>query len=300
MPGIKTILLIVALILHLLCCILLLLGMRSKVLKVRKVLFPVALFLPIWGPLLVLILHIQILLKQTDVDEVGVEKFQIDSELYKGISRDESRISRSTVSMEEALIVNTPKERRSLIMDILNDNPTSYVEFLKMAGNNDDSEVVHYAVTAMVQISKENDQTLWELEQKYSQNPNDPGIIDTYCEFLWHCLEQGLMQGQVEGMNRNLFDILIQKKIQLGSPQVSDYLRCIQNSMTVKNYTETAVMLEQALAIWPGNEELLILKIQYLADLERDEDMQAFLDELEQKNVYLSSKAKEVIAFWRE
>ena len=108
------------------------------------------------------------------------------------------------------------------------------------------------------------------------------------------------MQGQVEGMNRNLFDILIQKKIQLGSPQVSDYLRCIQNSMTVKNYTETAVMLEQALAIWPGNEELLILKIQYLADLERDEDMQAFLDELEQKNVYLSSKAKEVIAFWRE
>lgn len=290
----------VLVLLHLLCCVLIFLGIQFRILKVRRLMVLVALFLPLWGELLVLVLHFQILCKQTDRSKVGVEKFQVESELYKGITQDDSRVSGSTVSLEEALIVNTPKERRALIMDILNDNPKAYVEFLKMAGNNNDTEVVHYAVTAMVQIAKENDQALWELEQKYTQDPEDLANLTTYCDFLWHCLEQGLMQGQVEQMNRNLFDTLIQNKIRLAPAQLTDYLRCIQNDMALKNYTAASAMLENAGKIWPESEDLLILRIQYLADLQRAEDLQALLRKLDEKAVYLSSKAKEVIAFWRD
>ena len=291
---------LVLLLLHLICCVLIFLGIQLRVLKVRKLMVPVALCLPLWGELLVLALHLQILCKQTDRRKVGVEKFQVESELYKGIEHDDSRASGSTVSMEEALIVNTPKERRALIMDILNDDPKAYVEFLKMAGDNNDTEVVHYAVTAMVQIAKENDQMLWELEQQYAQDPENLSNLTTYCNFLWHCLEQGLMQGQVEQMNRNLFDALIRNKIRLAPALLTDYLRCIENSMALRNYTAAGAMLENAGEIWPGNEELLILRIQYLADLQRAEDLQTLLQELDKKAVYLSAKAKEVIAFWRD
>lgn len=291
---------LVLLLLHLICCVLIFLGIQLRVLKVRKLMVPVALCLPLWGELLVLALHLQILCKQTDRSKVGVEKFQVESELYKGIEHDDSRASGSTVSMEEALIVNTPKERRALIMDILNDDPKAYVEFLKMAGDNNDTEVVHYAVTAMVQIAKENDQMLWELEQQYAQDPENLSNLTTYCNFLWHCLEQGLMQGQVEQMNRNLFDALIRNKIRLAPALLTDYLRCIENSMALRNYTAAGAMLENAGEIWPGNEELLILRIQYLADLQRAEDLQTLLQELDKKAVYLSAKAKEVIAFWRD
>lgn len=291
---------LILVLLHLLCCVLIFLGIQFRVLKVRKLMVLVALFLPLWGELLVIILHFQILFKQTDRSDVGVEKFQVESELYKGIVQDDNRSSGSTVSMEEALIVNTPKERRALIMDILNDNPKAYVEFLKMAGNNNDTEVVHYAVTAMVQIAKENDQALWELEQKYTQDPENLDNLTTYCDFLWHCLEQGLMQGQVEQMNRNLFDTLIRNKIRLGPALLTDYLRCIQNSMALKNYTAASTMLENAGKLWPESEDLLILRIQYLADLQRAEDLQDLLRKLDEKAVYLSAKAKEVIAFWRD
>ena len=291
---------LVLLLLHLICCVLIFLGIQLRVLKVRKLMVPVALCLPLWGELLVLALHLQILCKQTDRSKVGVEKFQVESELYKGIEHDDSRASGSTVSMEEALIVNTPKERRALIMDILSDDPKAYVEFLKMAGDNNDTEVVHYAVTAMVQIAKENDQMLWELEQQYAQDPENLSNLTTYCNFLWHCLEQGLMQGQVEQMNRNLFDALIRNKIRLAPALLTDYLRCIENSMALRNYTAAGAMLENAGEIWPGNEELLILRIQYLADLQRAEDLQTLMQELDKKAVYLSAKAKEVIAFWRD
>lgn len=291
---------LILVLLHLLCCVLIFLGIQFQILKVRRLMVLVALFLPLWGELLVLILHFQILCKQTDRSNVGVEKFQVESELYKGIVQDDSHSSTSTVSMEEALIVNTPKERRALIMDILNDNPKAYVEFLKMAGNNNDTEVVHYAVTAMVQIAKENDQTLWELEQKYVQDREDLPTLTMYCDFLWHCLEQGLMQGQVEQMNRNLFGTLIRNKIRLAPALLTDYLRCIQNDMALKNYTAASAILENARNIWPNNEDLLILQIQYFSDLERTEDLQALLRTLDEKAIYLSAKAKEVIAFWKD
>lgn len=291
---------VVLLILHIICCVLIFLGIKCGLLKVRRQMFWIAIFIPLWGPGLVLTLHFQIVAKKSGKKEVGVEKFKVESELYKGISPDTGRASGLTVSMEEALIVNTPKERRDLIMDILNDNPQAYVEFLKMAGNNEDTEVVHYAVTAMVQISKENDQILWELEQKYVQSPEDLETIRTYCDFLWHCLRQGLMQGQVERMNRKLYDTLIHKKIRLDTPQITDYIRCIENSVTLKNYTEAGAMLETARKRWPRSEELLLLRIHYLADMQRVDELNALIDEVGNQVAYLSEAAKEAIAFWRE
>lgn len=285
---------------HLICCALIFAGIRRGGLAVRRLVFWVLLMMPVWGPALALALHLQSRTKQTGVQEVEVEKFRLESELYKSIDLDAAQTSNGAVAIEEALIVNTPKERRGMVMDILNDNPRSYVEFLKMAGSNEDSEVVHYAVTAMAQISRENDQALWELEQRYAQDPNDPDTVRTYCDFLWRCLEQGLMQGHVERMNRNLFDALIRKKLTQGEPLAADYIRGIENSMLMKNYAQSGAMLKAARERWPENEELLILNIRYLADMQRPRDIQTLLDEAEEKHYYLSAKAKEVMAFWRE
>ena len=51
-------------------------------------------------------------------------------------------------------------------MNVLNDNPGEYVELLKQARMNEDVEVVHYAITAMVELSKEYDYRLQKIEKK--------------------------------------------------------------------------------------------------------------------------------------
>ena len=129
--------------------------------------------LPFFGLLVLLVLHFQIWFDADGGIDIGVEKLKLDSELYKGITIDEKKIASSTVPIEEALLINSAKERRTIIMDVLNDNPQEYIEFLQKAGNNDDTEVVHYAVTAMVEISKENDYALQNFERLYAANPDD-------------------------------------------------------------------------------------------------------------------------------
>ena len=74
---------------------------------------------------------------------------------------------RDVVPLEEALLLNDSSRRRELIMNVLNDNPGEYVELLKQARMNEDVEVVHYAITAMVELSKEYDYRLQKIEKIY-------------------------------------------------------------------------------------------------------------------------------------
>ena len=90
---------------------------------------------------------------------------KVNEEIYKNIFQSGTEQEGNIVPLEEALIVNEPELRRELIMNVLNDNPEEYVELLKQARMNEDVEVVHYAITAMVELSKEYDSKLQELER---------------------------------------------------------------------------------------------------------------------------------------
>lgn len=287
---------ILSLIVHLAVSLLVYLGIESRKLKVHRYMFFVVLCLPIWGLLIVLVLHFQIWFEADDSIDVGVEKLKMESELYKSLTIEEKN-GQNIIPIEEALLINSPRERRELIMDVLNDNPKEYVEFLQKAGNNEDTEVVHYAVTAMVEISKENDYLLQEFERQYVIEPDNPVLLEKYCDFLWSCLVQNLMQGQVEMLNRELFSTLLQKKIAVGE-NITDYVRLIENELKRKNYTLADEYLRQMNTAYPKREEYYLLRVQYLAALGRGEDIRKLLTEIAENQVFLSSKSKEVLAFW--
>lgn len=281
---------------HLIICLLVLLGILSGRLSVHKYMFFVVLFLPFWGLLIVLILHYELGFDPVHAAEIDVEKMRFESELYRSITM-EDRKSDMTVPIEEALLINSARERRTLIMDVLNDNPGDYVSFLQKAGNNDDTEVVHYAVTAMVEISKENDYMLQKLEAAYTAEPDNMDVLANYCDFLWKCLSQDLMQGQVEVMNRELYSQLMYKKIQrLGT--VADYARLAENELKRKCVHAAGELIAKMEEKWPHSEEYMHLNIQYLASLNKGKEIKEFISRMENSDVFLSSKTKEVFSFW--
>ena len=289
---------IILLILHLIISALVFLGIQFDILKVHKYMFFVALFMPFWGVLTVLILHFQIFFHADDGIDVGVEKLKLESELYRSVTVDEKKVAANTVPIEEALLVNSAKERRTIIMDVLNDNPKEYLEFLQKAGNNEDTEVVHYAVTAMVEISKENDYKLQDFERQHAKDPENVEGLTGYTDFLWSCLSQNLMQGQVEVLNRELFSSLMEKKLALTAGSITDFQWAVENELRRKNYTQAAALLVQMQTLYPNSEEYYLSRLNYLASLGKGEEIKALLKEIQTKHIYLSSATKEVLAFW--
>ena len=86
-----------------------------------------------------------------------MEPFRVDDELHRSIRVENREDAASTVPLEEALLLDSAEQRRKLILSVLTDDPVQYYDLLEQARLNDDSEVVHYAATAMAQISKQAD-----------------------------------------------------------------------------------------------------------------------------------------------
>ena len=158
------------LVLHLALCGALWLLARSRALEVEGYFLPVALLVPVWGPLCVVLLHTSHRL--TD-----------------------------------------PAQKRKLILSVLTDDPAGYYDLLQQARMDDDSEVVHYASTALAQISKEADLKLQQQEQRYAAAPGDAKVLEEYCDYLESYLDGGFVQGKAAEIQRHQLEQLLKKRL---------------------------------------------------------------------------------------
>ena len=236
-------------------------------------------------------------IKAENSRKIGIEKLQVNEEIYKNNFRLREENDHDIVPLEEALLINDPEKRRKLIMDILNDDPSKYIELLEKARMNEDVEVVHYAITAMVELSKDYDSKLQTFERTYAAAPEDPVVLDEYCDFMEEYLQQGLLEKQVEHMQRNQYTQLLQKKIKTDM-NFHSCLCLADNLMKLKDYSEAQQILDVIDKKWHRREEYWVRKIQLFAEQKNGRAIQAALKQMKEEHIYLSSKSKEVLAFW--
>ena len=124
-----------------------------------------------------------------------MEPFRVDDELHRSIRVENREDAASTVPLEEALLLDSAEQRRKLILSVLTDDPVQYYDLLEQARLNDDSEVVHYAATAMAQISKQADTALQRHAARFAADPKDPAVLAEYAAALEASLALGLAQG---------------------------------------------------------------------------------------------------------
>ena len=294
---IQTVLGVFLILLHIVCCVLVWLGIKTHLLKVKKYLMALVIFVPFWGTVCVLLLHLQMLTRRDNRMEPGVEKLRVNEEIYKNIFQAVSDTDKKIVPLEEALLINEPGVRRELIMDVLNDDPEEYMDLLKQARMNEDVEVVHYATTAMVELSKEYDFRLQKMEKLYAASPDDPEILEQYCDFMEEYLNQGILEAQMEREQRERYIRLLRQKLKVKTT-LSTCMRLFQNLMKTGDYVQAEEMLGLMDQKWHRKEEFWILKIQYLAERKKGAELQQCLRQMKEEQIYLSSKSKEALAFW--
>lgn len=124
--------------------------------------------------------HTRMLIRAGAHTAPGLEQMRVDDEERRSILVEERADFANTVPLEEALIVNDSSQRRSLVMSILNDNPSRYIDVLSQARLNEDVEVVHYAATAMAPDQRQRRSYIAALPQRLSAASkfrNDVGTL---------------------------------------------------------------------------------------------------------------------------
>ena len=184
----------VLLLIHALVCLMLWTLMKLGLLPVRGHMLAVIVLVPLWGPLLVVLLSVRSAVFGEGLKESALESLRFNDDLHRSMSVPSGEDDSGVVPLEEALIVNDPAYRRRLMLSMLTEEPDAYLAQLQAAKLNDDVEVAHYAATAVAQISKESDLKLQQLERAFKTDPSAQNLNE-YCDFLVNTWTRAWLRG---------------------------------------------------------------------------------------------------------
>lgn len=191
-----------------------------------------------------------------------MEPFRVDDELHRSIRVENREDAASTVPLEEALLLDSAEQRRKLILSVLTDDPVQYYDLLEQARLNDDSEVVHYAATAMAQISKQADAAQLQRQQ----------------------LERLLKM--------QLADQPKEEQYGLGC-------RLAKVQLELAEYAAAEQTLAELTARWPVRETPWLLRLRSAAARKDGAQLARWLAEMERAQVYLSAAGRREVDFWK-
>ena len=292
---------LVLLTVHLAVCGGLWLLARARVWEVEEYFVPVMLLVPVWGPLCVLLLHTSNRLTGGCLREQTLEKLRINEEIHESILVADNEGEDTVVPLEEALLVNSPAQKRKLILSVLTDDPAGYYDLLQQARMDSDSEVVHYASTALSQITKEADLKLQKQEQRYAAAPDDAAVLEEYCDYLGSYLDSDFVQGKAAEIQYHQLEQLLKKRLENRNGRRSCTLECrlADVQLSLAEYDRAGKTLEDLIDRWPQRETPWLLRLRLAAALRDGEAIRETLRKIEEKEVYLSAKGRETVRFWQ-
>lgn len=287
----------VLLLIHALVCLVLWTLMKLGLLPVRGHMLAVMVLVPLWGPLLVVLLIARSAVSGADLKDAALESLRINDELRRSILVHDREADAGVIPLEEALIVNDPADRRRLMLSMLTEEPDAYLAQLQAAKLNDDVEVAHYAATAVAQISKESDLKLQQLERAFKTDPSSHNL-DAYCDFLGAYLDSGLAEGRVAQIQRQQYARLLARRCERedGPALRIRYAMALADAGVIDKAEDVA---SQLVIDAPDEQDVWMLSLR-LAVMRRDGDeVHRVIEAIDKQHVYLSAANREELAFWR-
>lgn len=287
---------VIALAAHILICVGIYIASRRGVLRTTSIVMPVVIFIPFWGAACVLLLHFGVL--KCERIPLDYDRLEMTDEIYSAISISQSDDGQDVVPMEEALLLDSPRQCREMILDMLMDNPDRYLPQLQKVRDADDVEVVHYTTTIMIEIGKRYEAQWQKLDKIYRENPEDLQALDNCCAFLKEYLAADLQQGYARQILLTRYIELLETRFEQ-EPELHFGLELAENLMLDGNFTRAKEILNLLLSKWKHEGEVWMALLRYYIRQKQGDEIQKTIAMIEALNITLSAHERETIAFWK-
>ena len=282
--------------LHIVICFIMFILLKVGVLKVDGLMFIMILCIPVWGALCAVVITVMINLGRDGTRNNELEMMRSNLLDQSQLPRQEAE-SENIVPLEDALLMNDPSVRRSVMMDVLMTDVKKYIPVINQARMNDDVEVVHYATTAMVELSKEYELKLQEYSSEYAMNPGREGLLDEYIAFLAQYISSGMVQGQLLEIQRNTYHQLLVSKLTL-APNIDDYEKLVRSLLDSKLFIRADVALSTMEENWPLDERNWLLRFRYFYETGASTKLKEMIKNTAQSDRFYSKEVRDIVQLW--
>lgn len=254
--------------------------------------------LPFFGFLMWMTESLMIGSGRQDEKSVAMEKLKVTDAKYRRFSTDISENDSVMVPLEDALVINEPKLRRLLLLDILRKNPEEYLNILERAKASDDVEVTHYATTTLLEIQSQFEQRLQEYQSEYPMNKKDRDFLLEYSACLKQYADSGLIDGTVLTMQQETLLDVVSAMMKLKSTNREDAFLYVETALNLKKYEDAKRVLDKISSEREESEVWNRLAVRYYWEMGQTEEKDKILEEIANSNMYLTKEGKEWFYFW--
>lgn len=228
--------------------------------------------------------------------EVEFATKQDSDEIYHSITV-EKREDESVVPLEDALSINSVERRRSMLLDVLRDDPSQYLDALSRAQQNDDSEVVHYATTALSEQIRQMDDALKQREQAYHAAPDDEETVRAYVSCLGEYLDTGLLEGSMAQRRRRQYRDALSRLYRM-EHQLADGSTLCELLLDEENVNAADALLEDIASRYPEAEKtwMLLMRLRWMQG-DRDA-VRRLVQSARDGRYHLSRRGADSLKFW--
>lgn len=290
--------LILLLIIHLVICLLIWCLIRTKRITTKAVMFPAVVVVPVCGVLILFMEEVEEHRKKMGSKKIGLDKMKIEDVRYKRIDVDNSEVQDITVPLEEAILVNDTDTKRRLMLDILQKDPEKYIDLLQRARLADDTELTHYATTTMMEIQSDYEAQIRQLEAQKKRQPGNERVTKKLRKVFQTYINNKLLSGNVLLIYRRKLDAILEELVQKNPENRKYCYDLIENKIELKDFSGLDRRLSWMKENWPDDEKIYQLYINYYRACGEGPKIQELLEEMNEKNVYLSNEGKKWFAFW--
>lgn len=208
----------------------------------------------------------------------------------------------NVVAVADAFVIGENKQKRTLLLDQLRKDLAANYKIIMDAEYDDDSESVHYAASAKMELYRILQQHWQDCHREYKNSNDDAEKYHAVCDALANMIDsEVLSENERLVCKRRLCD-LVGKWIELRENEVTaqeyeNYLRCL---VELELYEEAQrLWLEKAAMLNSENAYSTMFKMFY--QMGEKKKFEECLESLcKNRKIYLSHEGLEQLRYWRQ
>jgi tetratricopeptide (TPR) repeat protein len=203
----------------------------------------------------------------------------------------------NVVPMEDSLIFNENKTKRSYLIHILKKGFASHVKGLKKALVNDDTETSHYAAAALMEIKNQFELMIQSASEKYERNKGDVSVLQEYVSILKKYLNSSIPDKVDYYRYLKEYSIILEKLLSKHKTSEVYFTDKISCDIKLGDYDSAGEFCKRFLSYFPNSEKpyLALMKLKYFTH--NYKAFTAVLNNLKKADFNLSERAKSIINF---
>lgn len=141
--------------------------------------------------------------------DISIEELSLRKEKIEVIIKPDMSSALNKVPLEEAFIVSDKKSARKLLLDVLREDSSGSLKTILKAVEHKDSEVSHYAASAISDIISEFKMREKQLRSKYNKDKGNDELCNEYVNYLNNFLSQKILSTAEQRLYCGLLEELV-------------------------------------------------------------------------------------------